>query len=243
MLAKLFLYLSAVGNHWLFSFGGVALVVIAIIETARKKKVAERIFWVLAAICLFIAFYQAWLDEHHNTEVVIGEKAEVWSKFNQCDIERASKSVLADGYSAQIKDQRGRIDSQQGTIDSQQGTVSTCVLALAKSVVPEPQRTYFLVNETIPSKLENGEFFRQFIILTNKSVNPVRMHVGCAGPTPFVLKPRLAASSWHDSSVTLGAKGIFDVLINNPPWTPVNPLLLNVSAKDSNIGQCWVQPY
>ncbi len=58
------LWLSAIFDHWLFSWGGIGLMVIAMIEKYREKPISKRIFSFLALACLVAAMFQAWDDEH-----------------------------------------------------------------------------------------------------------------------------------------------------------------------------------
>jgi hypothetical protein len=74
-MSNVILFISAVVAHWLVTFGGVAMVGFGLWEKYKHKETAKWIFWGLAVVLLVVAFYQAWSDEHHNTEVVIGEKA------------------------------------------------------------------------------------------------------------------------------------------------------------------------
>jgi hypothetical protein len=66
LLHTFILYLYSVLDHWLFSFGGIALVVFALYEKYRQKITPSKWFWGLAALCIFIATFQAWSDEHQK---------------------------------------------------------------------------------------------------------------------------------------------------------------------------------
>jgi len=66
ILQTLTLYLYAVSGHWLFSFGGIVLVAFALYEKYLHKITPSRWFWGLAALCIFVATFQAWSDEHEK---------------------------------------------------------------------------------------------------------------------------------------------------------------------------------
>ncbi len=61
-------YLLDVADHWFFWFGGIILVVVELAKRIpRWKDKAEkwfsrRLFWSAAALCVFIATFQAWHD-------------------------------------------------------------------------------------------------------------------------------------------------------------------------------------
>ncbi len=62
-------YLVAVADHWFFWFGGIALVLFEVFKRIPKwKDRVEKwfptwIFWSTAALCVFIATFQAWHEE------------------------------------------------------------------------------------------------------------------------------------------------------------------------------------
>lgn len=68
------LFVSAVMAHWLFTFGGIAMVAFGLYEKLNEKDTEKWIFWGLAVVLLLVAFYQAWSDEHRNTQAVIQER-------------------------------------------------------------------------------------------------------------------------------------------------------------------------
>ena len=106
---QLFLYLANVFSHWVASFGGVALLVFEIWRKAKGKEAHHRIFWGAAAVPLAIGMYQAWLDEHRNSEVLISEKASVWGQYNECQ-----GNLKAEHTKSDLLDNQNR--AQQTTI-------------------------------------------------------------------------------------------------------------------------------
>lgn len=63
---NLLLYLYSVLDHWVFSFGGIVLLLFALYEKYYRKTTPNRWFWGLAALCIFIATFQAWNDERER---------------------------------------------------------------------------------------------------------------------------------------------------------------------------------
>jgi len=88
-----FLFFHNVSAHLVALMSGIVSFGIGIWEKAKKNSnpIHARAFWIIAALCLIVAFDEAWQDEHRNAQVVIAEKAlEVSAKgnsdaaFNSC---------------------------------------------------------------------------------------------------------------------------------------------------------------
>jgi hypothetical protein len=145
-LDHFFLYLSAVFDHYLFSFGGVVLLGFAIFEKARHKQVRERIFWGCALLCLFIACYRAWVDEHRNASALIEQKSRLSSDLNICDADSKGKDIQLQSYASRLTDWQGRVNDQQGAVNLQQATFSRCVETLAEKSALPVQSVVFSIN-------------------------------------------------------------------------------------------------
>src|SRR5579863_4603131 len=65
-------YLLSVIDHAFFWFGGIALVIIEILKKVqRTKSWAESLhweFWALGVLCIFVATFQAWHEEHTKVQ-------------------------------------------------------------------------------------------------------------------------------------------------------------------------------
>jgi hypothetical protein len=61
-------FIGQVFGHWVSAWGGIALMIIAMIEALRDKKVPKRLFFGAAIFCLVIAMFQAWRDEYSSAE-------------------------------------------------------------------------------------------------------------------------------------------------------------------------------
>jgi hypothetical protein len=96
VVRDILLFLSALAAHWLFTFGGVALVAFGVIEKYRHKETHKRIYWGVAVGLLMVASYQAWNDEHRNTEDVIKQR-------QQAEIDKNVARSQADERQKQIE--------------------------------------------------------------------------------------------------------------------------------------------
>jgi hypothetical protein len=168
--------------HWLFTFGGIAMVAFGLWEKYKHKETAKWMFWGFAVLLLLVAFYQAWLDEHHNTAVVIAEKATAVGDWGTCNGDlkaETEKNKLLDRQNIQ---QQTTINSQQSSLNSQQDSVNKCIVQLGSAIKPERLKTEaWLVGTVIEKTDRQSPFFGSWVVLTNKTVTPIRLLVTCDG--------------------------------------------------------------
>jgi len=63
-MGELQLFLSAVWDNWVAVMSGVISLLIGIYEKIKDKTIKSSIFFFVAFLCVFIAFFMAWRDEH-----------------------------------------------------------------------------------------------------------------------------------------------------------------------------------
>lgn len=84
-MPNLLRFVHAVFAHWI-SLVGVVLTAMSFIQPWIEKRFPKtRVFkglWAVGVALLLVALYDAWLDEHHNAEVLISERARLF--FQQC---------------------------------------------------------------------------------------------------------------------------------------------------------------
>lgn len=87
-------FLFSVLDHLFFWFGGIALVIIETLKKITRTKVwAERLrleFWIIAAVCIFIATIQAWHDEFKRAEAFSSSNSQLTGENNSLRQERDS---------------------------------------------------------------------------------------------------------------------------------------------------------
>jgi hypothetical protein len=78
-------FIWAVGSHWVASMSGVVAIGVGIIQYLRQTKFHPST-WVFIGIgCLFIACYQAWLDEHEariNADIAFSPSPYHWQMLS-----------------------------------------------------------------------------------------------------------------------------------------------------------------
>ena len=154
----------------LFYFGTVGAMLILLWEKVFKRALHLKTVLVVAGFCLFLSCFQAWVDEHHNSEQLIRDKAqlsaerEFWRGQSNAkdDLLRSRDDLLAANFSI------------LGNTQQSLANLSNRVLEIAK---PEPlkitpaQGGAFL-------KPKEGYKDNQWFVFTNKII-PARGQFGC----------------------------------------------------------------
>ena len=128
----LILFLRNLFNHGIAWVGGALTVapvfsgqLESLLSTRPKTKtLVQKIFknlQTVAIICLLVACYLAWDDEHHNTGVVIAEKAEKASQANTCLLKFALQGRYAKGLESSNQKQQQNLEETRNFTDKQQG--------------------------------------------------------------------------------------------------------------------------
>lgn len=232
-MADLGLYLGSMFAHWMETFGGVALLLFALYEKYRKKETPSRLFWVAALILLGVASFQAWKDEHHNSEVLISEKSDLWTHYNQCDKERALKSQLADTYI-------GIAGKQQDQLSAQQETFNRCVMALgAASISP---RLNIAVNYVpAPVNATPGVPSKAWILVAapNRDMHPANFKISCQGNFTVLSERFSAAAITEGKIMPRSSDHEYSFNLSSPVWRPFEPLIMFLAS--DGLGECKAQ--
>jgi hypothetical protein len=180
--------------------------------------------------------FATWRDEHHNSEVLMVEKANLWTQYGQCDKERAVKATLADSLAKTAA-------NQQGLLNGQQGTFNQCVLSLAKESTPEPLdlevmrwqvgETYHFAN--VPYEVE----FFVLVATSNKPIMPTRGVLKCNAPFKVATSTLLTHSSALKADFEQLSANSAHVEFLYPPLSGKNPLVFFVyTPKGKGMDSC-----
>jgi hypothetical protein len=238
---KFMLFVSAVAAHWLFTFGGIAMVVFGLYEKFKHKETAKWVFWGLAVVLLLVAFYQAWSDEHANAAVVIEEKARAIGDLGECRGDLKSVGAQSAILQSQVLSQQSTINGQQSTLtamqqgyNSQQSTINSCVVSLGKTNAPMPlQLTSRMDSFTLPDP--KWKHHALMTVLVNQAL-PARLKVTCDGTIGEAHAIVAGASSFMDITKKLFTNSI---IISNPVvMTTLSPLIVTISYDEDDIGTC-----
>jgi hypothetical protein len=131
-------WLLAVTEHWHgWVSGGVLAFGLEIGEKLWKWEISKRAFAIILGVGLLWSVFAAWRDEHHNTEVVIGEKAQAMSNLYVCGGDLKATRQKAEDLQSQVTSQQTTINAQQTATNTQQLTLDSCVVSLGRTSIPE----------------------------------------------------------------------------------------------------------
>jgi hypothetical protein len=189
----------------------------------------------IAVICLFIGCYRAWVFEHKNAETAMygkDGKSEARAKYNACDKERAVKMALADTYSA--------------TLTTQQATMNSCMSTIGQLEKPEALKILpFLLRRTVKNAspdvsgyASDAKYVAQFLLLTNKTITPIRMIVTCDRGITSAGGAILGTASTSGGGSGKLSENSYLFVLTSPAWGPTAPLVMVVFSNDAQLGAC-----
>jgi hypothetical protein len=236
-----FLYIKAVFAHW-FATVGILLTLTPFVPDRTRKWVEVRMkqqfslkhLWIVGAVLLGIAFYQAWVDEHYNATQLIKDKDSI-----SRDMEFWKNQSYAKDEAIRKRDEL--LDKNFTTLTETQRSLTTLSNTILNLTVGAPEIT------TIPLRVQEpqlpGKFSRHFLLLTNKIVSPVKLTFGCSGAQVYSVEPvPLPPGAMIGGAEPLGDGHTFRVEIATPPWTSTHPIVLEtvIDKDDSAQAGCRI---
>lgn len=110
----LFWFLSDLFHQFLFYFGGVVAMGILIWEKRTDRRVEWKWISAFFLFCIFVSYFQAFVDEHRNSTVLIEQKAQLVSDKNELqqklDAKQAEVDYLRDHQQIHIEAGTGAPD-------------------------------------------------------------------------------------------------------------------------------------
>jgi hypothetical protein len=243
------LFIGNVLSHLVALMSGIASFAIAVWQAVKKHKISERIFWVIGALCLLMAFDQSWQDEHRNTQVVIVEKASEVGAKNSCFNDLRVQDAYVKGVESLNSSQRQTIDNQRNVNEKQQSAVNSCVISLGK-MNPVINTKIVVLNVPIGevTKHYREAYYSEMIITTNRLIRPVG-NLKCdksfapvdppqvptlwQGPTMIGYAPAVSVSD-HEYQIRITNTG--------GDWGPNSPIFFRVTSDFNNLGECTFTP-
>jgi hypothetical protein len=181
----------AMHTHWLFAGNVIAHLVasmsgfvsfgIAVYEAFKGKEFEGWAFFAIGAICLIVAFDQAWQDEHRNAEILIAQRAaaEVGQNFWK------DQSYQKDG-SLRARDEL--LTQNYGVLAETQSSLAALSNKLVDVVKPEPSRIDVQWTPLGQERDKDNAVISRtiaFIARTNKPIPEVRHKIKCPFPFEF----------------------------------------------------------
>ena len=175
-----FLFLSDIAHQILFWVGGALATVVFIIEKVREKSVAKKWFVWTALACMCWSIFQAWVDEHRNTQTVIAEKASSVAADNACRSDLRVTEATLQGLRSFNDSLRSTVDNQQTANTKQQLSINSCMISLGKlnpRLDTHASVLYFpVVEQKVPYgryRFVSSRYLFAVVITTNRIASPV----------------------------------------------------------------------
>jgi hypothetical protein len=245
------LFLWAVIAHWQsYVTGGVVTAGVGIYERRSGKNIPWKLYATLFFLSAgIVAVFYAWHDEHHNTRVVIEEKANAVGVLGECRGDLKSAAAQNTLLQSQVGSQQTTINNQQTNltamqqgVNAQQSTVNSCVVGLTKINTPEPQKSE-LQREKIDLDPEHGKHLNLFVLTTNKPVTPISFAVRCDADIKWIHSHILGTGIEEGSGPKLPPdKKTYSFVTTRPAMDERHPLLVWVGFDAADLGACTFTP-
>jgi hypothetical protein len=235
------LFIYNVGAHLVASMSGVASFIFAIIEHARGKKIETWAFSVVGAICLIVAFDQAWQDEHRNSEVMKSEKAtavqemDFWKQqtYDKDSALRQRDALLAQNYTALIGEQATANKTQDSL-----ATLSTKILDISKP----PKQKFTIGQNAFDSPAKPLKHFGQYVVTSNL---PIRADIflKCTPGLTIIDASIVSGGPHFPNTINQFDPLTWRISIPSPPITPETPLIITMGYDEiQNGSKCDAAP-
>ena len=190
------------------------------------------------------AVFQSWESEHRSR---LGRERELTASNKRIDdltrdlstedrraTDRCGKEMDSVRREAAVKDAISQTLQKQNR--DQQSTINGCLSQAMKLLTPEPPKTTILPIDVADNR-DPALKSTRFILLTNKTITPVRVVISCDAYIERV-------SLLPIGSAVLGGGGtrfsdrIFQSMIQSPAWTPSQPILATVEHHKEDSPKC-----
>jgi hypothetical protein len=233
------LFLRAVFAHWIAALG-VLLTLTPLISDKWRRRIEEKFMknefslkhlWVVGFVFLFVAFYQAWQDEHTSAQQLIEEKRLLAVESNFWKDQSYQKDASLRTMSELLAKNFTTLSNTQQSF----AQISGRLLDLAK---PEPQKTTYWLIGSISQYADKNRAAHSvdYIVLTNKPVSPIKMLVTCSGKN--------SGNRWDMPNAGGGmgsawgapiSPNSYRIGISAPPWTPTGPMIVTVYSNQDDV--------
>lgn len=231
---NVWLFLMNVVAHLVASMSGIVSFVIAFYEAVRNRKIESWIFFAVGAICLIIAFDQAWQDEHRNVETLIAEKSTLWQERDFWRNQSYEKDASLRIRDSLLEKDTVALGNSQGAL----ANLSNKILELDK-----PQAQKFTVRRVggLDDFVRKWKHYEEFVVMTNVPVE-ARYLVACNQPMGDVDARIAEGGPRFPMSVQEATPNEWMIHIPSPQITPGNPLLITVGYNEDSLGICQTGP-
>jgi hypothetical protein len=206
------LFASDLFHQILFYFGGVVAMGILLWEKKYEKPIHWRIIFSLFLCCLFVSCFQAWLDEHNNSQLLIEQKASLTSQVNG---QRARISWLTDHQ---------QIHVEASPIDPDLSKLLARLSSENSSLKSEPHKD--LKKSLVDLTAELVQFYESEKRMTDGAESRSMAHRFADGASPPTSEWRLQQQA--DEQMVLQTETNVDADVRNKMLSDYGPRVLSV---------------
>jgi hypothetical protein len=233
-------------NHWLFTYNVLAHLVasmsslvsfgISIYEATRKKKFETWAFFAIGALCLMVAFDQAWQDEHRNAEILISEKSsaiqerDFWKtqSYEKDESLRKREDLLGQNYGVLANTQMSLAALSNKLLDNLRST-------------PLKMNAFWVSWGLRLTKPGQADLHEGLIIAeTSKSIASINLDLHCDNPFKFAGRAWLVSDLGFTSQSHQTGDNDARIVLSNGPWNPGTPLVVLVASSKEEL-KCEVK--
>jgi hypothetical protein len=209
---------------------------VLIYEKWRDRPLSIKPVVVLFIICIFVSCFQAWVDEHRNSEQLKIEKSQIsgdagfWREQSYAKDEslRQRDAMLAQNF---------------GVLSNTQNSLAALSNKLLDTTKPSPtvfdvHRWQFPASYTFP---DIGKVKLWVIVVTtNKTIPGIKGTISCDAPVTFLTSHMLTHGNLLRVEIDRKGDRTAYAEFPFPPMSPQNPLLFAAYTKEdaANIENC-----
>jgi hypothetical protein len=235
------LFIYNVGAHLVASMSSLVSFGIAVYEATRNKKFETWAFFVIGALCLIVAFDQAWHDEHRNAEILTAEKASAVGEREFWKIQNYDKDSALRQRDALLAQNYGALIGEQATANKAQDSLTNLSLKILEIGKPLNQKFTTGMSE-FDAPPKPWKHFGQWIVMSNL---PKRANIFVQCDQAFtVIDASIVSGGPHFQNTTIKLDEMsWRISIPSPPITPDSPLIITTGYDEApKNSKCSVIP-
>jgi hypothetical protein len=224
-----FLFLSDLFHQILFYIGGVLALLELFMTKWLNTPLEKKLFNTLVIGCLFIACFQAWVDEHHNGTELIREKSNAVGEREFWKAQSYAKDEA-------IRQRDNLLEQNFTTLSGTQqalASVSTKILEITK---PEPVK---ITSMSDVIKFDAKRNHAQILVFSNKPI-PAKVIIACQNEMSSITAHMAGVRIDYPLTTNQAARNIWYVDIPSPLMGPSSPLSLILGYDEDSLGGCQV---
>ncbi|MFZ3341392.1 MAG: hypothetical protein WA213_10955 [Terriglobales bacterium] len=231
---NLYLFSWDLAHQVLFYIGGLLALVEWIMVKYLNTPIEKHVFTGVVLGLMFIASFQVWLDEHHNSEELIKEKSQLVGEMEFWKGQSYAKDESLRTRDALLSQNFGTLSGTQQSLSQ----LSNKILDISK-----PEHLAIHPIALMPAKDTTNsvaQYQKVFVLLVNKAIVPVHILVKCDKPIVSASGGILGTTMTLMNDTWPGARsdGSFGVGAGGGVWGPLSPLVVTIYFDEGDDRKC-----